>query len=143
MRGSWGSLGAPGDLFGGPEPTSRSRVATLEGPGGGTRSLEKWSESVFFRSLEAKYTYLRGFEHADFVNLMWPLEAPARSWEDFGPPPELQSGPWEDPGGSRGKGFGPRRAPGGPENRKKMILELWSFSPKRSRPYKYSGFSVF
>ena len=61
----------------------------------------------------------------------------------FRPPPELQSGPWEAPGGSRGKGFGPRRAPGGPENRKNMILEMWAFSPKRSRPYEYTGFRVF
>ena len=82
----------------------RIRVATPEGPGRGTRSIQKWSESG---SWEAKCTYLQGFEHADFVNLMWPLEAPGRSWEDFGRPPELQSGLWEAPGGLEGKGSGP------------------------------------
>ena len=30
----------------------------------------------FFEILGAKYTYLQGFQHADFVNLIWPLEAP-------------------------------------------------------------------
>ena len=61
----------------------------------------------FFRSLGAKYIYLQGFEHADFVSLMWPLEAPGRSWEGFGRPPELQSGLWAAPGGLEGKGSGP------------------------------------
>ena len=95
------------------------------------------------RSLEAKYTYLRGFEHADFVNLIWPLEAPGPFWEDFGPPLELQGALWEAPGGSREKGFGLWRAPGGVQNVKNMIFEPLSFYPKRSGAYKYSGFSVF
>jgi len=42
-----GSLGAPGDLFGGPESTSRSRVATLEGPGG-VLGASKNGPRVFF-----------------------------------------------------------------------------------------------
>ena len=88
-------------------------------------------------------TLLRGFEHADFVNLIWPLEAPGPSWEDFGPPLELQGALREPPGGSREKGFGPRRAPGGAQNVKNMILGPLSFYPKRSGAYKYSGFSVF
>ena len=37
----------------------------------------------FDKSVEE--SYLRRFEHADFVNLMWPLEAPGRSWEDLPP----------------------------------------------------------
>ena len=95
------------------------------------------------RSLGAKYTYFQGFEHADFVNLIWPLEAPGPSWEDFGPPLELQGALREAPEGSREKGFGPRRAPGGVQNVKNMILGPLSFYPKRSGAYKYSGFSVF
>ena len=95
------------------------------------------------RFLEAKYTYFGGFEYANFVNLIWPLEAPERSWHDFGPPLELQGTLFEAPGGSREKGFGPRRAPGGVQNAKNVILEPLSFYPKRSGAYKYSGFSVF
>ena len=49
--GAWGvpggSLGASGDLFGGPEPISRSRVATLEGPGGAL-GVSKNGPRVFF-----------------------------------------------------------------------------------------------
>ena len=99
--------------------------------------------AFFVRSLEAKYTYLRGFEHADFVNLIWPLEAPGPSWEDFGPPLELQGALWEAPGGYREKEFGPRRVPEGVQNVNHTILEPLSFYPKRSGAYKYSGFSVF
>ena len=95
------------------------------------------------RSLGAKCTYFQGFEHADFVNLIWPLEAPGPSWEDFGPALELQGALWEAPGGSREKGFVLCSAPGGVQKVKNTILEPLSFYPKRSGPYEYSGFSVF
>ena len=107
------------------------------------RTVEKSSESVFLTSLGTKYTYFHGFEHAGFVNLIWPLKAPGPSWEDFGPPLELQGALWEAPGRYREKGFGPRRAPGRVQNVKNMILEPLSFYPKRSGAYKYGGFSVF
>ena len=107
------------------------------------RTVEKLSESVFLTSLGAKYTYFQGFEHADFVNLIWPLEAPGPSWEDFGRPSAFQSRLWEAPGGSREKGFVLCRAPGGVQNVKNTILEPLSFYPKRSGPYKYDGFTVF
>ena len=81
--------------------------------------------------------------YANFVNLMWSLMAPERSWEGSGWAWELQSRLWGPPGGSRGKGFGPWRAPGGAQNTKNAILEPLSFFPKRSRAYIYSGFSVF
>ena len=88
-------------------------VATLEGPRGALGASNKMSESVFLRSLEAKYTYFQGFEHADFVNLEWPLEALGPSWDDFGHPLERLSGLWEAPGGLEKKGSGPGGLQGG------------------------------
>ena len=85
----------------------RSRVATLEGPGGALGASKNGPRVFLFRSLEAKYTYLRGFEHADFVNLMWPLEAPGRSWEDFGPPRSSKVDFGRLRGGLEAKGSGP------------------------------------
>ena len=61
----------------------------------------------FFQIPGGQITYLRGFEHADFVNLMWPLEAPGRSWEDFAPPRSSKVDLGRLRGGLEGKGSGP------------------------------------
>ena len=78
----------------------RIRVAALEGPWGALGASINRPGAFLLRFLSAKYTYFHGFEHANFVNLMWPLEAPGRSWEDFGRIPELEGGLCEAPWGS-------------------------------------------
>ena len=140
---SRGSLGRSRGHFwsagGGLENWGRHSGGSL----GGARSVEKLPGSVFLRFLRAKYTYFQGFEHVNFVNLMWPLGAPGRSWEGSGRHRELQSTLWGAPGGSWKKGFGFRGAPGSLQWAKNAILDHLSFSLKRSRAYVYSGFSDF
>ena len=100
-RGSpGGALDAPGVPFGGPGGALENWGRHSGGSLGGARSVEKLPGSVFLRFLRAKYTYFQGFEHVNFVNLMWPLGTPGRSWEGSGRPRELQSRLWGAPGGS-------------------------------------------
>ena len=124
-----------GDLEGKGDDSGGARV--------GPRRVKKWSGTFFLRSQKVKYTYFQGFEHVNFVNLMWPLGAPGRSWEGSGRHRELQSTLWGAPGGSWKKGFGFRGAPGSLQWAKNAILNHLSFSLKRSRAYVYSGFSDF
>ena len=122
-----GSLGAPWGVLGGPWGVPGRSQATFWAPRsdpddkgahpggslGGSRRVEKSPESIFLRSREAKYMYFQGFEHAHFVDLMWPLGAPGRPWEDFDRLRGLQGWSWGGPGGSREEIIRPQVAPGG------------------------------
>ena len=84
-----GQNGAPGGTTGVPErPGGPFWVprGDLEGKGddsGGSRvgpwRVKKWSWTLFLRSQRVKYTYFQGFEHVNFVNFMYSLEAPGPS----------------------------------------------------------------
>ena len=90
-----GALRAPfwvprGDLEGKGDDSGGSSV--------GPWRVKKWSGTVFLRSQRVKYTYFQGFEHVNFVNFMWSLEAPGPSCEESGHLQELKSGLWRGPG---------------------------------------------
>ena len=114
---SWGSLGAPRGPFGSSGVPLRIRVAALEGPWGALGASINRPGAFLLRFLSAKYTYFQGFEHVNFVNLMWPLGAPERSQEGSGWPWELQSTLWGPPGGSRKRAFGLQGASNGQKTR--------------------------
>ena len=121
MGGSWGVLGRPGWPRGpswAPRGDPENMGARSGGSRGGSRSVEIRPESVFLRSLGAKYTYFQGFYHANCVDLSWPVEAPWRPRERFGSPRGLQSWVLGASGGSWKKGPALRGLKGRHRNRK-------------------------
>ena len=120
----WGVPGGSREAFWAPRGDPDDRDAHSGGSRGGSRSVEKTSESTFLRSREAKYVYFQGFKHVHFVDLKGPLGAPGGPWNDFGRLRGLQGWSWGGPGGARGNIVGPQVSPGGLPTPKLGILDL-------------------
>ena len=79
LGGPGGVPGCLGGVFGGPRGDLEGKGDDSEGSRTGPQRVKKSSGKVFLRSQRVKYTYFPGFEHVNFMNFVWSLEAPGRS----------------------------------------------------------------